>query len=461
MWAPRNHCNIGGDKLKYRYCQPVDDGLDLIGQLLSATAEAHTPRLLARAFATTLATHAPTTYVAIGPAAVELRGGDWQPTEPRVRSAQTLVPGLAVHARGALPSYFNDPSFKRALAAVVDSALRHLEVVQRVARLSRRAHVEARELRGDLDRLAETPTIVARSAGMREALARAALVAKHTTTVLITGESGTGKEVLAHEIHRLSPRAHRPMLIVNCGAIPEALIESELFGHERGAFTGAERRHVGVFERAHRATLFLDEIGELPLAAQAKLLRVLQSGAFRRVGGSEQIETDVRVIAATHRSLPAMVREGAFREDLFYRINVFAIAVPPLRERRDDIAPLVSVIVKQICARLALPPPTISRAFMAQLEQHDWPGNVRELANVLESALIAGEGKRLEPLAPLDHRREPSFDHAIAQTIQNALRATRGKIYGSDGAAARLGLKPGTLQSKMKKLGIERHAFTR
>jgi DNA-binding NtrC family response regulator len=295
-------------------------------------------------------------------------------------------------------------------------------------------------------------------------LARVGLVAKHSTTVLLTGESGTGKEVLAREIHRLSPRAHRPLLVVNCGAIPEALIESELFGHERGAFTGADRRHAGVFERAHRGTVFLDEIGELPAAAQVKLLRVIQERSFRRVGGTEQIDVDVRIIAATHRSLPALVREGAFREDLYYRINVFAIALPRLRERHEDIGPLAAALVKQLCARLALATPTLSRALMRDLEAHDWPGNVRELANVLETALIVGDGKRLElatPLAGASDQRARSFDVAVAQTIEAALRATRGKIYGADGAAARLGLEPSTLQSKMRKLGIERRPFTR
>jgi transcriptional regulator with GAF, ATPase, and Fis domain len=442
----------------------VSNPLDLLAQLLSATADAHTPRMLARAIATTLATRAAVTYVAVDSAAVELRAGEWQPAEPRTRGAQTIVPGLRVSTRGVLPMYFADPAFNAALGAVIDSARRHLEVVQRVARLSQRAHVEARELRGDLDRLTEASTIVARSAAMRDVLGRIALVAKHGTTVLVTGESGTGKELVAHEIHRLSPRAHRPMLVLNCGAIPEALVESELFGHERGAFTGADRRHIGMFERAHRSTLFLDEIGELPLGAQAKLLRVIQNRSFRRVGGGEQIETDVRLVAATHRSLPALVGSGAFREDLFYRVNVFSIALPPLRERRDDIAPLVASLVKQLCARLAVPVPAISRGVMAQLEEHDWPGNVRELANVLESALIIGDGKRLElaaPLAPPRARRDKSFDAAVAQTIEAALRATRGKIYGADGAAARLGLKPATLQSKMRKLGIERSAFTR
>ena len=255
------------------------------------------------------------------------------------------------------------------------------------------------------------------------------------------------------------------MLAINCGAIPEALIESELFGHERGAFTGADRKHTGVFERAHRSTLFLDEIGELPPAAQAKLLRVLQDGSLRRVGGTEQIATDVRLIAATNRSLPALVRDGRFREDLLYRLNVFEIALPALRDRRDDIAPLVATLLEQLRTRLGVPAPIVSRAVMTQLEQHDWPGNVRELANVLEAALIVSDGKRLAlPIALTTQSRprdDTSFDAAVARTIEAALRATRGKIYGPDGAAAQLGLKPGTLQSKMRKLGIQRDAFAR
>jgi transcriptional regulator with GAF, ATPase, and Fis domain len=444
------------------------DGLDLIGRLLAAISDEHTPRAMARAIATTLAAHVPVVHVAIGTpplAAVDATPAGWAPAEPTARSTQSIVPGLAWIVRGKVPAQFADPHLRSALAGVIAAALRHLEVVHRVAKLSRRAHVEARELRGDLDRLNESPALVARSAPMREVLGRVALVAKHPTTVLITGESGTGKELLAHEVHRLSPRSHRPLVALNCGAIPEPLIESELFGHERGSFTGAERMHAGAFERAHRGTLFLDEIGELPLAAQAKLLRVLQDRTVRRVGGREQIETDVRLIAATNRSLPAMVREGTFREDLFYRINVFSIALPPLRERRDDIAPLVASLVKQLSARLGLSAPTITRTAIAQLEEHEWPGNVRELANVLESALIVSDGKKLELPIQLTARtrehRDASFDAAVARTIEATLRATRGKIYGSDGAAAQLGLKPATLQSKMRKLGIVRAAFTR
>jgi transcriptional regulator with PAS, ATPase and Fis domain len=299
---------------------------------------------------------------------------------------------------------------------------------------------------------------------MREVVERARRVAVHPTTVLITGESGSGKEVVAREIHRCSPRGHRPIVVVNCGAIPESLVESELFGHERGAFTGADRLHVGVFERAHRGTLLLDEIGELPVAAQVKLLRVLQERTIRRVGGTVEIEVDVRLIAATNRSLAAMVDAGTFRQDLYYRLDVFSIRVPPLRERREDLAPLASALVVQLAERLEMTPPPVTRAVLAKLAAHSWPGNVRELANVLETSLILGGGRSLELVDEFSRRREadvngPRFEAAVRSAIEESLRATRGKIYGIDGAAARLGLKPGTLQSKMKKLGIRRDGF--
>jgi transcriptional regulator with PAS, ATPase and Fis domain len=257
------------------------------------------------------------------------------------------------------------------------------------------------------------------------------------------------------------------MLQLNCGAIPASLIESELFGHERGAFTGADRVHVGLFERAHRGTLFLDELGELPLVAQVKLLRVLQERQIRRVGGTAVIDVDVRLIAATNRKLDEMVNDGTFREDLYYRLDVFSIRVPSLRERRGDLAPLVSSLVGQLAQKLGTDAPRVTRAALARLEAHDWPGNVRELMNVLETAMILGGGRSLE--LPEEFARRTSrtlpdptgsrFEHAMRNTIEESLRATRGKIYGAEGAAARLGLKPGTLQSKMKKLGIRRDDF--
>ncbi len=453
-----------------------DSGLAVLATLLAATRDVHTPRALARAIAATLSTLVPIVRIELDPRVdgppidlviAERSGDDWNLMEvpPRAQHAPELVPGLAVvlRPRARPPACFAEPDFRAALAQVIAAALGHLAVVQRVAALSQRAHSSNRALRADLDRLAAPSPVVARSPVMRAVLERAALVARHATTVLLTGESGTGKEVLAREIHRLSPRATRPMLHINCGAIPDALVESELFGHERGAFTGADRAHPGVFERAHRGTLLLDEVGELPLAAQVKLLRVIQERQLRRVGGTVQQDVDVRLIAATNRPLAAMVRDGRFREDLYYRLDVFAIALPPLRERRGDLAPLASALIAQLAARLGLPAPPITRAALARLEAHAWPGNVRELANVLEAALILGGGDALalpDGFAP-SHRTADlaPFAAAARETIEAALRATHGKIYGPGGAAAQLGLKPATLQSKMRKLRIVRMRF--
>jgi transcriptional regulator with GAF, ATPase, and Fis domain len=379
---------------------------------------------------------------------------------PRPKRAVELAGGLWVVAERTLPTELMTPAARGALDQVVAMAARHVTVVQKLAERSRLAHIETRELRADLQRLEPTGAVVARSPAMRDAVERVRLVAMHPTTVLLTGESGTGKEVLARELHKRSPRGHRAMLHVNCGAIAEHLVESELFGHERGAFTGADRPHVGLFERAHRGTLLLDEIGELPLPAQAKLLRVLQERTIRRVGGTAQIDVDVRVIAATHRSLAEMVTAGTFREDLLYRLDVFAIRVPPLRERPGDLAPLVHAIVAELAGRLSIEPPPVTRTLLDALAAHTWPGNVRELANVLETALILGDRKALViPRELVRTPRKPGFASAMRATIEETLRLTRGKIYGDDGAAARLGLPPATLQSKMKKLGIERRAF--
>ncbi|MDX2088427.1 MAG: sigma-54 dependent transcriptional regulator [Kofleriaceae bacterium] len=321
-------------------------------------------------------------------------------------------------------------------------------------------------MRANLERLGHQGDLVARSAAMRAAVTRAELVARHATTVLLLGESGSGKEVLAREIHRLSQRANRPIIQVNCGAMPDALVESELFGHERGAFTGADRTHVGAFERAHGGTLVLDEVGELPLSAQVKLLRVLQERHIRRVGGEAQIEVDVRLIAATNRPLAAMVEQGSFREDLYYRLDVFTVRVPSLRERRGDLGPLVAALVSELARKLGVEVPPIPRSVLKRLEAHDWPGNVRELMNVLETAMILGGGTALELPDEFPRRSRPvadgaqgGFDAAVGNAIADALRRSRGKIYGRGGAAELLGLKPGTLQSKMRKLGIERTSF--
>ena len=448
------------------------EALAIVAELLAALADVHTPRALVRALAQSLSARMPLRRVELrldaASAAVDHADGQWRTADPAPHSqAVSLASGLAVVPVRPLPAAFTSAELRIVLGQIVETATRHMAVVQRVADLSRHAHIESRELRSSLERLDPQSDVVARSPAMRAALERAQRVAAYPTTVLLTGESVSGKEVLAREIHRRSPRGHRPMLQLNCGAIPESLIESELFGHERGAFTGADRVHRGLFERAHRGTLFLDEVGELPLGAQVKLLRVLQERQIRRVGGTAVIEVDVRLIAATNRNLDAMVHDGAFREDLYYRLDVFSIRVPPLRERRGDLAPLVSALMGQLAQRLGIEPPQVTRAALARLEAYGWPGNVRELMNVLETAMILGGGRSLELPEEFARRTSrtspaltgPRFEHAMRHTIEESLRATRGKIYGVEGAAARLGLKPGTLQSKMKKLGIRRDDF--
>lgn len=294
---------------------------------------------------------------------------------------------------------------------------------------------------------------------------RIAQVAQSDTTVLIQGATGTGKELVAEAIHKLGPRKDKPLVKINCAALPQGLAESELFGHERGAFTGAQNRRRGRFEVAHGATLFLDEIGELSPEIQAKLLRVLQNGELQRVGGDETLTVDVRVLAATNRDLEAEVRAGRFREDLWYRLNVFHITVPPLALRREDIPTLTQAFVRRSCTRLGRPELDIPNAALQALQAYDWPGNVRELQNVIEHAVIISEGStlRLDPRfqasspaapAPEGPRTLATLEEMERQHIQAALGLAKGKVSGGGGAAEILGLKPTTLRSRMEKLGI-------
>lgn len=370
----------------------------------------------------------------------------------------------------SLPQAFLD-----ALTHVLQGAYRNIALLERVASLSRRAHVENQLLRSELLRAVESERVAAVSESSRRVLAMADLVAAQDTTVLLRGESGTGKEVLARRIHRLSGRSNRPFLKINCGALPEGLVESTLFGHEKGAFTGASGRHRGFFERAHGGTLLLDEVAELPLGAQAKLLRILQDGELERVGGESSQRVDVRLIAATHRGIEQMIQAGTFRSDLYYRLNIFPIVLPPLRERREDIPVLVEVLLDKLARRHDRPMPQLTPEVLAQLRQHSFPGNVRELENLLERAMILTP--MLEPLrlpddfavqrgavalspAPGRVLTQPYSD-VVRETIEQALRQSGGQIYGAKGAAALLGLKPTTLQSKMRKLNIQRESFVR
>ncbi len=276
------------------------------------------------------------------------------------------------------------------------AALRNHEHLRELERLREAAEAERQSLLTRLGRQKLADTIIGAQSGLRAVMERVELVARSDVPVLLLGETGTGKELIARTIHQRSRRADRPFVRVNCGAIPPELIDSQLFGHERGAFTGAVETHKGWFERADGGTLLLDEIGELPSAAQVRLLRILQDGWLERVGGHQPIHVDVRIVAATHRDLAAMVAQGRFREDLWYRIAVFPIFLPPLRDRREDIGPLARHFAQRAAIRFGLPPVMPTEEDIALLQSYHWPGNVRELASVIDRAAILGEGRRLE-----------------------------------------------------------------
>jgi formate hydrogenlyase transcriptional activator len=305
------------------------------------------------------------------------------------------------------------------------------------------------------------PRIVGDSDALRRVLDMVRVVAPTDATVLINGETGTGKELIAEAIHKCSDRSKGPFVKVNCAAIPAGLLESELFGHERGAYTGAVARSIGRFERANRGTLFLDEIGDLPLELQPKLIRVMQERQFERLGGAATIHTDVRVICATHRNLIEMVDERQFRADLFYRLSVFPIALPPLRDRPEDIRLLVHHFAMDYAARMHKPIKAISEKFMRTLVRHSWPGNVRELQNFIERSVILSTGAVLNGSLPeltgtLKLSGAVTLKEAERSHILQTLQQTEGVIGGRDGAAARLGLPRTTLIAKMKRLGIDR-----
>ena len=304
------------------------------------------------------------------------------------------------------------------------------------------------------------PRIVGNSAVLRRVLGLVRIVAPTDATVLINGETGTGKELIAEAIHRCSDRSNGPFVKVNCAAIPASLLESELFGHERGAFTGAVTRSIGRFERANRGTLFLDEIGDLPLELQPKILRVLQERQFERLGSATTIHTDVRVICATHQNLVEMIDERQFRADLYYRLSVFPIALPPLRERPEDIRLLVRHFATDYARRMRKPITAIAEQFMEALAHHSWPGNVRELQNFIERSLILSKGPvltgSLSDLTRAQTRSAPvTLEEAESSHILQTLRETGGVVGGPNGAAARLGVRRTTLISKMRRLRIK------
>jgi len=355
-------------------------------------------------------------------------------------------------AHGDIVTEVNEP-----FAIALSNALRFMELEQN----NRELRKEARKGWGNV--------MIGADGGLKKVKQMIEQVAPARSHVLLQGETGTGKEVVANEIHKLSPRSTGPLISLNCGAIPETLIDAELFGHEKGSFTGALETKPGRFERANKGTLFLDEIGELPLQAQTKLLRVIQTGEFERVGGTRPVKCDVRLICATHRNLEKMVQNKEFREDLWYRLNVFPVIIPPLRDRTRDIPAMVDHFILTKCQEMNITNhPGLGPGALDQLTAYPWPGNVRELQNLIERALILSKDRPLlfQDLIPsekkadigvtIDHANSATLDDAIAEHIKWALEKTDGKISGKKGAAELLAINPNTLRSRMQKLGLHR-----
>jgi formate hydrogenlyase transcriptional activator len=330
-------------------------------------------------------------------------------------------------------------------------------------RAEERVHSENIALREDVDRVSMFEEIVGSSAPLRRLLAQVTKVAATDSTVLVTGETGTGKELIARAIHKRSGRSSRAFIRMNCAAIPSSLIASELFGHEKGAFTGAVQRRLGRFESADGGTILLDEVGELPAETQVALLRVLQERELERVGSSHAIAVDVRVVAATNCDLEAAVASGAFRQDLYYRLNVFPIRVPPLRERADDIPVLVTYLVERYAKKAGKSIRQIAKRTMELFQRYDWPGNVRELQNVIERAVVLCEGATFtidESWLKRDHLLAATLESNRGKAlIEAALAETKGRVSGLMGAATKLGIPRQTLDSKIKALGIDKLSF--
>ena len=343
-----------------------------------------------------------------------------------------------------------------------------LDITDSVLMAQEQARLKAQNLylQEELKSVHNFEEIIGNSSALLASLEKVTRVANTEATVLITGESGTGKELIARAIHSNSTRRDKPLIKLNCAALPTGLVDSELFGHEKGAFSGAIQRRIGRFELANGGTIFLDELGEMPLDTQVKLLRVIQEREFERVGGTQSIKTDVRIIAATNRDLKKLVREGKFREDLYYRLNVFPIALPSLRERSEDIPLLARFFIQRHSARMGQTIESIHPETLQSLVQYDWPGNIRELQNIIERALILATGTELRiepeilvPAMPHNSTTEDvsgDLDSVQRDHIVSVLKSSNGVIEGEYGAAKKLGMHPNTLRSRMKKLGIKR-----
>jgi transcriptional regulator with GAF, ATPase, and Fis domain len=369
-----------------------------------------------------------------------------------------------------------DFDWLRVFADYAAVSIANARAIEEIEYLQARLEEENNYLREEVTEALGASDIVGSSAGLAKVLQQIQLVAPTDATALVTGESGTGKELVARAIHDNSPRKGRALIKVNCGAVPESLFESEFFGHVKGAFTGAIKDKPGRFELADGGTIFLDEIGEIPLPLQSKLLRVLQEGELERIGEARTRKVDVRLVAATNRNLLEEVEAGRFRQDLFYRLSVFPIEIPPLRERREDIEPLVMHFVKQSARRMNRPSPRVTQATMQRFLAHDWPGNVRELQNSIERAVILSQGGPIRFEGPATGAGEPTavvgasersgalltrgeLKQRERESIVTALRESGGKIFGVGGAAELLEMKPTTLASRIKKLGIDKSAL--
>ena len=410
-----------------------------------------------------------------------------------LHAAQGHVGMLVVVASAGRAFTHRDVDVFRRLLEPLAVALDNHGRLHELRSLREAAEADRQTLLSRLGRQDINEDVVGARTGLKHVMERVALVATSDLPVLILGETGTGKEVVSRAIHARSKRPDGPFIRVNCGAIPPELVDSQLFGHEKGSFTGASQQHQGWFERADRGTLFLDEIGELPLPAQVRLLRVLQDHQIERVGGRSPIHVDVRIVAATHRDLSAMVKERTFREDLWYRVNAFPILLPTLRERLEDIPALVRHFAQRAATRFGLPYVEPTTANLAVLSSYAWPGNIRELGAVIDRAAILGGGRTLAVDVALGLGRQPAVPPtppadeatlyevipesatdmyavteptpaardilplatAMRQHIERALAATRGRIEGQRGAAAILDINPHTLRARMRKLGID------